>query len=88
MRAIIVLGLVALTSVAHGQAKKNVNYDESRIGNFPIPDPLKCEDGTMATTAEQWTQKRRPEVMRMFEREVYGKTPAGKAPAFRLVVTA
>ena len=88
MRAIIVLGLVALTSIVHGQAKKNVNYDESRIGNFPIPDPLKCEDGTMATTAEQWTQKRRPEVMRMFEREVYGKTPAGKAPAFRLVVTA
>src|SRR5205814_630966 len=70
----------------HGQAKKNVNYDESKVGSFPIPDPLTCEDGSKISTADKWMTKRRPEVLRLFEREVYGKTPEGKLPEIRFTV--
>ena len=68
------------------QAKKDINYDESKVGSIPIPDPLMCEDGTKVSTADQWLKKRRPEVLRLFEREVYGKTPGGKLPDTRVEV--
>ena len=62
------------------------NSDEANVGNLPIPDPLKREDGTQATTVADWTQKRRPEVLRLFEHEVYGKTPEVKPDALRFVI--
>lgn len=86
MRTLPLIILLGLVSGLHGQAKKNVNYDESKVGIFPVPDPLKCEDGSRVATADEWTKKRRPEVLRLFEREVYGKTPPGKPPGLRFVV--
>ena len=53
---------------------------------MPIPDPLVCQDGTRVTTAAEWTRKRRPEVLRLFEREVYGKTPPAPPEGLRFVV--
>jgi hypothetical protein len=87
MRTIILLSTFAIASSLHGQAKRNVNYDETKVGSFVMPDPLVCADGTRVATAEQWRQKRRPEVLGMFEREVYGRTPAGMPAAPRFVVT-
>ena len=84
MRAFIFILLLGLATALGGQAKKDVNYDESNVGAVPIPDPLKCEDGTRVSTADQWLKKRRPEVLRLFEREVYGKTPDGQLPGRRI----
>ncbi|MCP5559010.1 MAG: acetylxylan esterase [Verrucomicrobiaceae bacterium] len=66
---------VYCTSVAFGQARRS-NEDESRVGQYTLPDVLKCADGTTVTTVADWTGKRRAEVMRLFEEHVYGKTPA------------
>lgn len=51
------------------------NYDESKVPQYTLPDPLKCEDGTEVTTPELWKTKRRPELIRLFETHVYGKAP-------------
>lgn len=51
------------------------NTDESRAGDHPLPDPLKMEDGTAVATAEDWKLKRRPEVVALFQRHVYGVPP-------------
>ncbi|WP_395752989.1 acetylxylan esterase [Prosthecobacter sp.] len=49
--------------------RPGVNYDETKVGNDPLPE-LKL------TTAEEWTSKRRPEIFKLFEENVYGRTPA------------
>src|SRR4051812_17410375 len=41
-----------------------------------LPDPLVCLDGTKVTTREQWEQKRKPELKRLFQHYMYGYFPA------------
>ncbi|MEI8038346.1 MAG: acetylxylan esterase [Verrucomicrobiota bacterium] len=88
MRALLLIWLVGSVSVLRGQAIPGFNYDEAKVGTLPIPDPLTCDDGSRVATAEEWTQKRRPELLRLFEREVYGKTPAAKLADLRFVTLA
>jgi hypothetical protein len=51
------------------------NYDEAKIAPYTLPDPLKFENGAAVKSAKDWTERRRPEIMRLFEEHVYGKTP-------------
>ena len=51
------------------------NYDEAVIPAYELPDPLIANDGHRVTTAEEWTEKRRPELLSMFEKEMFGKSP-------------
>ena len=46
-----------------------------------MPDPLVMADGTPVTTAAQWREKRRPELLEFFTREMYGRSP-GKPEKF------
>ncbi len=61
------------------------NYDEAKVGNHPLPDPLLLASGQKVTTAKAWTQQRRPEVLRLFESQVYGRSP-GKPTGLRFEV--
>ncbi len=60
------------------KAKENpVNYDEAKANPWPnYPDPLTFENGSKVTTADEWNTKRRPELVELFEREIYGREPA------------
>lgn len=40
-----------------------------------LPDPLLCLDGSRVTTREQWEQKRRPELLALFQHYMYGYWP-------------
>ena len=50
-----------------------VNYDESKVGTYTLPDPLVMEDGKPVKDAKTWYSKRRPEIVKMFETQQYGK---------------
>nr|MCR5351559.1 acetylxylan esterase [Bacteroidales bacterium] len=53
------------------------NYDESKANPFPvIPEILRTNAGKKVTTAKQWWEVRRPEIVEGFESEVYGRVPA------------
>jgi hypothetical protein len=69
------LGLLACRK-GHAQSPPPANYDETNVVAYTLPDPLRCEDGTLVTHAYVWREKRRPELMRLFEEQVYGRTPA------------
>jgi len=57
-------------------APNAANYDEALANPFPVlPEVLTLNNGTKVTTAEQWWNQRRPEIVEAFEREVYGRIP-------------
>ncbi|MEL7601441.1 MAG: acetylxylan esterase [Proteiniphilum sp.] len=62
---------------ASTHAQQNVNYDESQVPAYILPELLKCRNAEMVTTAEQWEKQRRPELMELFASKMYGRTPAG-----------
>jgi hypothetical protein len=43
---------------------------------YTLPDPLRAADGRAVTTAEEWRTRRRPEVLELFRKHVYGRVPA------------
>lgn len=52
------------------------NYDES-IANVSVcyPDPLVTADGRKVKNARMWKDVRRPELIKLFEDEIYGRIP-------------
>lgn len=52
------------------------NYDEAKANPYPkLPELLETKDGRKVTTAEAWWKQRRPEIVELMEREVYGRIP-------------
>jgi hypothetical protein len=54
---------------------KDANYDEAKVPKYTLPDPLVSQDGSRITTSQEWQQKRRTEILRLFETHVYGRSP-------------
>jgi hypothetical protein len=52
-----------------------VNYTEALVGDYTLPDPLVLANGRRVLDAKTWTNKRRPEVLRLFEENEYGRMP-------------
>ncbi len=50
------------------------NYDESKIAPYTLEDPLTFADGRKLASPEEWPA-RRAEIVRIFEREMFGRTP-------------
>ncbi len=51
------------------------NYDEAKVGNYTLPDPLVLLDGQPVRDAATWLKRRRPEIVRLYESEIYGRVP-------------
>jgi hypothetical protein len=47
-----------------------------------LPDPLRTFDGEVVETAEDWREKRRPELTRLFRHYVYGYAPGSPRVEF------
>src|SRR6201984_1795843 len=84
------LGIKALRPGPSGneRAPNHANYDESKANPYPdIPDPLTRNNGQKVTTAKMWWDERRPEIVEMFEKYVYGRVP-GAVPKVTWTVSA
>jgi hypothetical protein len=84
------LGIHALRPGPSGNEKaaNHANYDESKANPYPnVPDPLVFNDGEKVTTAEAWRDRRRPELLEMFSKYVYGRLPS-KLPNVKWTVKA
>ena len=61
------LNITALRPGRNGsnpQATNYANYDEAKANPFPkLPDPLLFKNGRKVTTAAQWWNQRRPEIV-------------------------
>src|SRR5947207_8681183 len=53
----------------------HVNYDEAEVGEYRLPDPLTLANGKPVRDAKTWNEQRRPELVRLFEENQYGRAP-------------
>jgi hypothetical protein len=84
------LGIKALRPGPSGDenAPNHANYDESKANPFPnVPDPLTLNDGRKVNTPAMWWNERRPELIEMFSKYVYGRVP-NNVPKVTWTVTA
>lgn len=78
-REMEMLGIQELRPGADGNPNSAhpANYDESKADVYPtLPDPLLLKNGKRVTTPEMWWKQRRPEIVELFDREIYGRVPA------------
>lgn len=74
------LNLLKITNLRPGpsgnpQAPNAANRDEDKVNKYILPDPLVFKNGKKVKNTNDWWQKRRPEIVEDFEREVYGRLP-------------
>lgn len=55
--------------------RENVISDESKVPEYQIPDVLARFKGGHVKTAKDWFKKQRPDILKVFMEEVYGKIP-------------
>jgi hypothetical protein len=87
------MDLLHMTSIRRGRDGNNkdspyyANYDESKANPYPnLPDPLTLKNGKKVTKTSDWWNKRRPEIVEDFDREIYGRVPK-VTPAVKWEVT-
>lgn len=76
--------LVLQFAVGHAREAKeydaDVNYDESRTPHYDLPALLVTTQGKRITTAQEWRNVRRPEILALFSSLIYGCVPAPASP--------
>lgn len=70
MKKIISLLFILITFNSFSQ-----NYDESKVGEYRLPELLVSQEGKIVGTPTQWENIRRPEIIKLFENNVYGQVP-------------
>lgn len=67
--------LFSLISIPTIMAQNTANYDESKVPDLILPDPFVSFKGKSIQTIQDWESIRRPEILQLFEENVYGKIP-------------
>jgi hypothetical protein len=55
--------------------RENVIYEESKVPEYKLPDVLTRFKGGKVKTEKIWFKKQRPEILKLFTNDVYGKVP-------------
>ncbi|MCX6213020.1 alpha/beta fold hydrolase [Spirosoma sp.] len=72
-----ILSSLFLLALIKGQAQPGfvANYDESKVPPYTLPDVLKTTTNVAVKSKETWENVRRPEIIKLFEENVYGQMP-------------
>ena len=55
--------------------RPRIIFNEAKVPEYDLPDPLTCLDGTKVSNKKIWSNKRRSEILKLFNENVYGKMP-------------
>jgi hypothetical protein len=72
---IIAFALLGTVSTGQGQNHNEANYDESKVPAYTLPDVLQTTSNTKVTSKTEWEKVRRPQVVKLFEDNIYGQIP-------------
>ncbi len=67
--------IAALFAVCASGQPRGANYDESKVPQYTLPDPLVMLNGIKVKDAETWRAWRRPEILHLFEDFMFGRSP-------------
>ncbi|GAB4052903.1 glucuronyl esterase domain-containing protein [Spirosoma litoris] len=65
----------AILVKVHAQPGFQANYDESKVPAYTLPDVLTTTTNVPIRTKAAWEKVRRPEIIKLFEENVYGQMP-------------
>ena len=74
-KLIIAFSLLALVVKLSAQNHNEANYDESKVPPYTLPDVLKTASDKQVKNKAEWEKVRRPEVLKLFEDNIYGQMP-------------
>ncbi len=74
--AVVARGQVADAPNARPVAGIPVNDVEANAGTYTLPDVLTLANGQPVKDAATWFSQRRPEIVKIYETQVYGRIPA------------
>ena len=77
-RAVAVAVALFFTGALAAQPE-GFNYDESKVPQYTLPDPLAMASGESVKDAQTWNRRRRPEILELFRTQVYGRSPGKPA---------
>lgn len=66
--------LLFISQIIAAQQSK-VNYDEHEIPTYELPKILVSNNGRKIKNSKRWEKIRRPEILHLFEHEIYGEIP-------------
>lgn len=85
MKRLLSLILFALLMTTAADAQE-ANYDEVKVPQYKLPDPLVLADGSPVKDAATWKSKRRAEILELFASQVFGKVPARQLDSIKYEV--
>ncbi|MFH1965642.1 MAG: acetylxylan esterase [Acidobacteriota bacterium] len=78
MKKFLPLIYIFLFSPVISAQDEDINYDESLVPDYILPEILLTGSGEKITNQSDWISKRRPEILQLFKDQVYGNIPEGK----------
>jgi hypothetical protein len=51
------------------------NYAEDKVPAYTLPEALVMASGERVTSSQMWRERRRPEILKFYETEIYGRVP-------------
>jgi hypothetical protein len=78
LRILFASACLVLTAI-NGAEPFKPNYDEAKVPQYTLPDPLVLADGGKVADAKTWQTKRRVEILELFRTYVYGRSPGRPA---------
>lgn len=57
-------------------SRSEINYYEEKVPDYVLPDPLIMLNGQKVGNKKQWYAERRPELLELFRKNVYGRVPS------------
>lgn len=82
---LFVLFLTALIATDAQAQRENVIDDESKVPDYQLPDVLSRFKGGTVKSEKVWFKKQRPDILKFFTDEVFGKVP-GNLPISELKI--
>ncbi len=82
-KTLFLIAVLMLPGLLMGQSRSRrdtiagipVNYEESNVGEYSLPDIFTMNDGKKVEDAETWFKYRRPEILNAFKENQYGHDP-------------
>jgi hypothetical protein len=83
-KTILFFAIIFSITPAFAQQKKeldiDVNYDESNVPKYNLPELLISAEGNTISSADDWINVRRPQILSLFGNLVYGQVPHPENP--------